>query len=283
MDLNDCFSKRLDLTQKIKIIRHQDPRLKDVNMTCYDLYRTGLFEEYQSYQEEDIFKNCDVILSFIGLEGFEAVFIGAYKVISTNVVNGLPHDIDVPYKGVAKVNSKYHYKLEKIDLFPDYEEKLIIDFGSRRMDQWFTDKQVVQLLPPGYAGDFPGYLEVILSFDRLENIINFPKQNRNWREKLSSVKGIYLVLDKKTGLQYIGSAYNGNGILGRWKKYVHTGGSANNDQLVEIIKSDPSRTNDFQFTILRTLPMDMTQTEVLTQEKLFKLKLGTRVHGLNSN
>lgn len=288
MDLFDCFNRRLDLNKNIKIIRHQDPRLKEVNLTCYDLYKANLFEDYQSYQEENIF-NCDIILSFIGLERFEGVFVGAYKVLGCKKVTGFPKNIDIPYRGVAKVNVKFHYELEKIDIFPDYEEKLCIDFGSRGMHQWFIyknkkhTKQVVQLLPPNHAGDFPGYSEVVLNFSKLNNIVKYPSGNRIWREKLSSVKGIYLVLDRKTGMQYIGAAYGRNGILGRWNDYVNTGGSAKNDQLVQIINSAPSRANDFQFTILMTLPMDMTKPEVLTKESLFKLKLGTKVFGLNSN
>lgn len=42
-------------------------------------------------------------------------------------------------------------------------------------------------------------------------------------------------------------------------------------------------TENFNFTILRTLSKTLTQAEIIDYERLYKSKLGTRAFGLNSN
>ena len=100
---------------------------------------------------------------------------------------------------------------------------------------------------------------------------------------LSAVKGIYLILDKSTGNKYIGSAYNEDGIMGRWQEYAITNGHGNNRQLIDLLSIDNSHGRNFQFTVLMTLPKTMTAPEVIKREVLFKQKLGTKSFGLNSN
>ena len=91
-----------------------------------------------------------------------------------------------------------------------------------------------------------------------------------------------LVLDKKTGNQYIGSTYNQDGIFGRWKNYADTkdGGDVG---LKELLKSRPDAYKNFQYTILRVLSKCITPEEAINIESLYKEKLGTRVYGLNMN
>lgn len=45
---------------------------------------------------------------------------------------------------------------------------------------------------------------------------------------LSAVNCIYIITDRKTGKNYIGSTYGKEGIWGRWKEYAKTGGHGNN-------------------------------------------------------
>ena len=39
---------------------------------------------------------------------------------------------------------------------------------------------------------------------------------------LSAVNCIYLISDKKTGQQYVGSTYGKDGVWGRWQGYANT-------------------------------------------------------------
>jgi hypothetical protein len=43
-------------------------------------------------------------------------------------------------------------------------------------------------LPKGYVNNFPGFGEVVLSYDKLKKIINNKDANREWHRMLSSVQ-----------------------------------------------------------------------------------------------
>jgi hypothetical protein len=111
--------------------------------------------------------------------------------------------------------------------------------------------------------------------------MNAPEANREWHTMLSSVAGVYLIMDTESGKQYVGSAYGKRGILGRWKEYATTG-HGGNVLLKKILAQDSKAAKNFQFTILRTLPKTLTNKEVINYENLYKEKLGTRAFGLNS-
>jgi len=82
--------------------------------------------------------------------------------------------------------------------------------------------------------------------------------------------------------QYIGSANGKNGIWQRWSNYAsnYTGG---NDQLIALLKTDPLYYKNFKYSVLQTLPSNITQREIVAIENLYKEKLGSRAHGLNQN
>jgi len=73
---------------------------------------------------------------------------------------------------------------------------------------------------------------------------------------LAAVAGVYLIVDRKTGKQYVGSASGEGGILSRWRSYADTG-HGGNKRLIDLAACDP--------------------------EGLYKEKLGSRAFGLNSN
>lgn len=270
------------MSKRIKIARLQDTRDIDV----HELYATDQFELYQSYQEKNQFKDCDYLVSCLGIENNQALFIGVYEIKSTTPVNGFPEDIVVPYRGKAKLKIRYKYDLEKLTGFEELENRLVIKWNGIAqawcMKISTNEKEVVRLLPKGYVRDFPRYLEFNLRFRELQGIMNDPDANSVWHKMLSSVGGVYLILDNKDGRQYVGSAYGKEGILGRWRSYAKDG-HGGNLKLKEIIDDEPERVQNFVFTILQTLPRTLTLNEVLREEKKYKDKLGSRAFGLNLN
>ena len=105
---------------------------------------------------------------------------------------------------------------------------------------WCQDlsaKEVVEILPKGYVNDFPGFDDVILEYIELKKIVDNKDAHREWHRMLSSVAGIYLILDTSTGLQYVGSASGKEGILGRWKQYAKDG-HGSNKLLLEVLAQD---------------------------------------------
>src|SRR5438034_8653887 len=65
----------LPLTARSKLVRHQDARFD-----AQDLLRRGWLEAYQQFQSRPVFDNLDYIVSFIGMGGSRARFLGVYRV-----------------------------------------------------------------------------------------------------------------------------------------------------------------------------------------------------------
>ncbi len=272
----------LDLSKKVKIVRHKDGRGSDVHM----LHSIGQLTVYQSYQENDVFSECDYIVSFLGLENTKAQLVGVYKVKGTQAAHEVPLPNNFYYQGRFKENSRYYYDLEEVPGFEALNERVIIEWGSSAISwhQWLhkRDREVVQILPVGYVKEFPGYLDFVLSHEELKRIIENPDANQVWHTMLSGVAGIYLIADNQTGLQYVGSAYGKAGILGRWKEYSKNG-HGDNSMLKALLEEDSSYVKNFQFTILQTLLKSLPFNQVVAHESKYKVKLGTRSHGLNIN
>lgn len=284
LDIIDLLKlKDLPTDKGIKFVRHQDSR-KDIDFEKIVRERKYL-ETYQKFQGKPVFHDCDYIVSFIGYKGTQAKFIGVYKVNGKIEINEeFFKDIDFPNSEIIK-ESKFYYKLEKVPGYDDLEDRIIIDWGKATIvwHQWMTPREIVEILPKGYVKYFPGYLELILMYDDLVQIAKKHMANRDWHTMLSSVAGVYLILDTMTGKQYIGSAYGEAGILGRWKGYADTGHGGDAELEKLLVKEGKDYAKNFQFTILQPLPRTLTAKEVIEYESRYKKKLGTRAFGLNLN
>ncbi len=110
-------------------------------------------------------------------------------------------------------------------LFEDLKDRVIIEWGksTRAWAQWLRDKEVLEVLPKGHVRPFPGYLDFVINYEDLRSVCLNSSANAEWHRALSSVAGVYLIMDQVSGLQYIGSAYGKDGILGRWMNYARNG------------------------------------------------------------
>lgn len=282
MKLDEILQLRGFSHRNIKIIRHTTNRKEIKHLMELE---SDAFEVYQSYQKTDIFKNTEYIISFRALEGRKAILHGVYKVNQTRTTSELP----VVLQPILEAENwgpgpYYHYDLIRENTLSDLEERLVIDWGSSTVSwcQKKLDKEIVEILPRGYAKTFLGYENTILVFDELEKIVRNPDVNKQWKMMLSNVYGIYLILDKSDGQQYVGSAYGKEGLWGRWSNYVQTkhGG---NKILIDLLNTDPLRYKKFQFSILSVLPHSSLHDQVIQLEQITKEKLGSKAFGLNSN
>lgn len=270
--------KGLDCKKKIKLVRHRDRRY-DVEK----IYREGQIEIYQSFQAKPVFK-CDYIVSFIGFEGSYARMIGVYQVKGIKDAKNVILPKEFIYPEMFDADDDYYYELQEVKGFEDFNGRVVIDWGKGALSwvQWLKDKEVVEILPKGYVKTFTGYLDFILSYDELVTICENPVANREWHNMLSAVAGIYLIVEHKSGMQYVGSTYGQNGILGRWKQYAKNG-HGGNIKLQSLLSKQSVSKHDLTFTVLRTLPKTLTKNEVINYEVLYKNKLGSKVFGLNLN
>jgi hypothetical protein len=260
------FHKFVD-HNKVKVLRHRSS-----NEDLWQLVNSNRFTQYQNSQSWDVFGDAEYIISFIAERYKYAKFVGVWKIIKKNK---LPR------------STRYKYRTKPLPDFDELKKRLIVKWGdgTRSWAQWLHrqgNKEISEILPKDYIMDFPGFYDFTLDYDDLKTMINNPDSNREWYRMLSSISGVYIILDNKNGKQYIGSAYGRGGIWGRWKSYAKNphGG---NKLLIELLKDKPRRHRYFQFSILRVLEPSATKDEVIRQEKLAKKKLGSRAFGLNSN
>ncbi len=250
----------------VKVLRH-----KSTTEDLWELRRNGKFETYQNHQSWDVFGDAHFIISFIAERHNFAKFVGVWEIMDKNNGN----------------DKTYHYQTKELEGFKDLSARVIVQWGEglRSWAQWLHNKgnkEISEILPPNYIMDFPGYYDFILSFSELKQMINNPDANRVWYQMLSSISGVYVILDKTTGNQYVGSAYGKKGLWGRWNSYVQKphGG---NKLIKELLYNNPKAYKNFQFSILRVLEPNATREEILAHENLIKKKLGSKAFGLNDN
>ncbi len=262
------------------------------------LYRKNVkyVEDYQSFQKKG-FECGDYVVSFIGTEGVLAKFIGVYRVKNQKPAMEVPVPPDFLQESGLKLEQNFlrgdcvFLELERVRKFLDLEDRVVIDWGKATLSwhQWLSkngsitnDKKVVEILREGYVMDFPGYERVNITFKDLANIISNLDANREWRVSLAAVAGVYLIVDDKTGMQYVGSASGEEGgILGRWRNYVASGGHGGNKKLKGLISECEDYAKNFRFSILHILSKTLAKREVINWEEIYKGKLGTRATGLN--
>jgi hypothetical protein len=201
---------------------------------------------------------------------------------------GLDKKITVPTDDKKSFRNRVFVKVAELKVFKEYSGRVLVDWGgvaALRWMQWFRgdkkvlriDNGIIRMMIP-----FSSYNDVLLSFKELKNLIE--TDNVEWRDKLKAVNGIYGIADQSNGKLYVGSAYGDEGIWGRWKVYVETNGHGNNDMLVELLsKNKDYAWDNFQWFILETFPLDVTDDYAIRRENLYKEKLCTRLFGYNKN
>lgn len=275
-------SRGLDVTvtSEIMLVRHKDNRY---HYDVTDIYQKGHLNTYQSYQNGPIFKKCKFIVSFLGFESSLARFIGVYRVNGHKPSSEVPLPDDFHFLYPLYMTDKDYYVLEEVPGFEDLKDRVVIEWGkaTRKWYQSCREKEVIEILPEGSIEVFTDYLEILITYDKLKELIKHPRPNKEWHKLLSAVAGVYLIVDSKTGSQYVGSASGENGILGRWSEYVDNP-DGGNTKLKDLILDKENYASNFRFSILQTLPKTLTKAEVIKHEEHYKKKLGSKAFGLNS-
>lgn len=279
-----CFSDILTKVgldpKRVMLIRHS---LRDKGFR--ECSQKGMVYEYTCHQSVDFSKNYDYWAVFISGEGTLARFYACYKVggwvpdTPDRAAPGLPEIEARNFQGSAAF-----FDLQHSDLLAEYEDRLIIDWGKAAISwhQKGTTEKPIVAIQADAKKVFSGFENLILTYDELKEIIENPVVYEAWHTAFSAVYAIYLIVDRETGQQYVGSAYGENGLLGRWSCYVASQ-HGNNKQMKELICSHPERYHQFQFSVLQILPKTAAEEEVLKLETLYKKKLLSIPFGMNQN
>lgn len=204
------------------------------------------------------------------------------------------------YYQTGKYNVEYenhtttYYKLQLEEQYSRLKGRLIVHFdrkpGTRQvragLETDFADRLTLHSILEQEISNvkFRDYQNIHLTYPQLKSIIT--NNDQKWFTALSTINAVYLQTDKKTGKQYVGSAYGRDKLWGRWKQYVETYHSGNKS-LKELYEKEGSKyfEDNFIYTLLEVVPnsrKDMSNL-VIERESWWKIILQSREFGYNNN
>ncbi len=258
-----------------------DPSKAKVHLARYnqvdqpiDVYKRGEFDEWQRWQNGHNF-NCSFVVSLIQVgSSTRWMFAGLFKPTGYTIETGEKRD-------------HYYYDLERVPSTADLEGRMFCASTYTKRNSYVycstvDDMTVVEMLRERLSvGVFPGYKRVDISKDDLDLLVR--NSTESWRTALSSVKGIYLITDTKTGKLYVGKADGEGGIWGRWCMYSSTGHGGNKALVKELGLKASDRQRDLRFSLLEIADLQSAPGEIDARESHWKDILMTRTTGYNLN
>ena len=210
-----------------------------------------------------------------------------------SVIEFYPRTDSWLFGGVFEVIDRHEdrYELEEVGDYKKFVGRVILSFhryqGMRGraflLENYIDHFTVAEILPSVYGGEsFPGFENISHDFHILEAI--FRSERADWKAALSSIKGVYVITDRESGKQYVGSAYGDMGVWSRWASYIDTG-HGGNDELTELIHEESIEyaRNNFRISLLEIVKVTATDDEVRARESFWKGVLLSRDHGYNRN
>jgi hypothetical protein len=234
-------------------------------------YWEGTFKEWQEEQNGKNFE-CETVIGLIHRGDDRWLYAGGYRILS-----------------VAKgVNTPFQYTTELLPGQDDLVGRIIVRFQRPGRNSYIwghkfgSALEVAEILASAFAvEEFQGYNKVLLSHSQLKVIVR--RCEPSWQSALSSISGVYLIMDTETGKTYVGSAYGKGGIWLRWRCYAENG-HGNNAELKALLDTKGAAyTEYFQYSILEIADPLTTKDQVWERENHWKDVLMSRKFGYNSN
>ena len=257
----------------VHLARLQDSRVR--GHSIYTIWKSPggpqLVEEYLSVQGRDRFEVGGFVASFVVTPPprNETVFTGLYEVrsVTTCEQGSIEAITDIDVSGL------YRYEMAHDDRLDEYKERLVVDWGpgTRSWAQRASRQpKLVRAIREQPEPPFPGFGQFCIDLHDLPGI--YP----GWQERLREVKGIYVLVDKKTGQQYVGSAKGEDSLWGRFSDYARTGHGGN-------IELKHRQGAEYQVGVLQVVDLSLPDHSIEEIESWWKHKLMSREHGINRN
>lgn len=240
-----------------------------------DVFLEGSFDEWQSWQTKKNFGR-EYIVSLINLPQKDRwLFAGIYRSNGFDVVEGVPY-------------GPYRYNTTILQEYADLVGRMAIAFkrpgrnSYLDADNWTYALLVSEIWERKITiARFPGFHRTKIMKSTLDIIMK--EGLDSWKSPLSSVGGVYLITDKATGKQYVGSAYGLGGIWGRWSIYSNSGHGGNADLRRLLEEKGGDYAKNFQFSILEIADTHANEKDIIEREGHWKEVLFSREFGYNKN
>lgn len=256
----------------VRLVRHRD---KHHHREVFDAARRNdpRFVCYQETQDNprvlSQFRSARYLAGFVADPmSRDTVFVGIGERKSPWASSDMPAAIQVSPEAIS-------FETRRVNALSEYSGRLVIDWcGSERVwvqhaDQ--QDKPVLELRRVASDPPFPGFLDVKRGLDQVASI------PETWATALRNARGVYLIVHRDRGDQYVGSAVGGDGFFGRWLGYAD--GHGGNVGMRELA----AQAGAYEVSILEVVGSAASIDEVYARESAWKEKLGTRAKGLNRN
>jgi len=224
--------------------------------------------------------------SFIRHHPKQALFVGLYEITARDE-RSVRECIERPLHRELMSLGMHGFKVEERSTVieftmrdtgwhPEWSQRLIIDWPDpeRSWYRWadrnsFAIRAISE--EPLLVSAMPEWHDLSLDWHQLAVL------PAGWRTALAQWRGVYLIIDRSDGRQYVGSACGGENILQRWLGYARTGHGGNK----LLRQRDPA---NFTFAILQRVSPDLPPADVVGIENSWKQRLRTRSpDGLNEN
>lgn len=257
----------------VRLVRHLDTGRR--SPTIYATYRSPdgrrLIEEYQRIQHRRVFEVGELVASFVVTPRprNETLLFGLYRVEAVGKCDAGARD---PIFG-DDVSAMNRYDMAHDARLGTYEGRLSIDWGLAArawVQRAHSQPKQVRAITTREDPPFPGFSQFCVDVD------DVPGLYASWQELLREVKGIYVLVDKGTGEQYVGSAKGEESLLARLMAYAQSGHGGN----VELRRRKGAR---YQVGILQVVDLAFPDHRIEEIEGWWKQKLLTREFGLNRN
>lgn len=272
MDFNDILKIHGYDPQEVRIARHAGCEGK-----IYLLWRNkpNEYEVYCRTQLAKTFGKQKYVAHFVATPEGDTIFTSFHALHEPKPIRpGFIHPLTGQDIYETENPRPVIYDVTRIEVFNRYEGKLCIDWGPGYL-AWCQiagngSKPVLEIRREFVEPEFPGFSK----FSCLNTEVSLLPEK--WKSVLAANRGIYILVHKETQTQYVGSATGADGFFGRWMSYEVSGHGGNN--LLTKLKNQ-----EFQIGILEVSSSAEVREDILKKEQEWKLKLGSRVHGLNAN
>ncbi len=250
----------------------------------YNKFLLGEFKEWQEYQTQKNFSR-KYIISLINYAKNKWLFGGVYEVLPVS-----------PTLILREESNLFKYQTKLVDCQTDLIGRAFIHYEKYYRASYPTlelipndkismsprDAYIVSMVDKRISiNDFNGFDEVNIDYQTLKAIVS--DNITSWKSALSNVKGIYLIADKLTGKQYVGSAYGEECIWQRWFEYAKNGHGGNKELKELLLNNGEDYKYNFKYSILEVCNMNLGNEYIISRESYWKEVLQTRKFGLNKN
>ena len=204
----------------VALVRHKDAAHQTRTLSLYRVWKdgAGLLEAYQAIQKQNVFKHDPLVAGFVVTPHSEnaTLFVGLYSV---DDVGTEPEGAVDPVFGYD-VSRWFHYTMNRDERLSTYVGKLRVAWGTgtRAWHQLARNQnKPVTEIRSETEPVFPGFASFECNIEEVERL------PASWVDTLRNVKGVYLLVDRESGKQYVGSARGPDSLWGRWCDYARNG------------------------------------------------------------